>query len=106
VAGGRVLANVCAALLPNGVVAACGLAAGMEFPATVAPFILRGVSLLGIDSVYRPRNERLDAWRELAELVDPARLEEMIQEIPLSDAVDAARRLLDGEIRGRVVVRI
>ncbi|ACI51984.1 quinone oxidoreductase, YhdH/YhfP family [Gluconacetobacter diazotrophicus PA1 5] len=106
VAGGVVLANVCAAMLPDGVVTACGLAAGMDFPATVAPFILRGVTLVGIDSVMCPRARRLDAWRRLADLIDPAILEKMVTEIPLTDAPARAAALLDGHVRGRIVVRL
>lgn len=106
VAGGVVLANVCAAMLPDGVVAACGLAADMAFPATVAPFILRGVTLVGIDSVMCPRPRRVEAWRRLAELIDPARLESMVSEIPLAEVPQTAAALLDGGVRGRVVVRV
>ncbi|GAA4501791.1 oxidoreductase [Gluconacetobacter aggeris] len=106
VAGGVVLANVCAAMLPNGAVTACGLAADMAFPATVAPFILRGVTLVGIDSVMCPRPQRIEAWRRLAELTDPTRLESMVTEIALADVPQAAAALLDGRMRGRIVVRI
>ncbi|MBB2205478.1 acrylyl-CoA reductase (NADPH) [Gluconacetobacter takamatsuzukensis] len=106
VAGGAVLANVCAAMLPEGVVTACGLAAGMDFPATVAPFILRGVTLVGIDSVMCPHARRVEAWRRLAELTDPQRLDSMVTEIPLTDVPQTAAALLDGEVRGRVVVSI
>ncbi|MFW7268023.1 MDR family oxidoreductase [Gluconacetobacter sp. Hr-1-5] len=106
VAGGVVLANICAAMLPDGVVTACGLAAGMDFPATVAPFILRGVTLVGIDSVMCPQPRRLEAWRRLAELVDPTRLESMVSEITLADVPQTAAALLDGGVRGRVVVKI
>ncbi|ACI51446.1 quinone oxidoreductase, YhdH/YhfP family [Gluconacetobacter diazotrophicus PA1 5] len=105
VAGGAVLANVCAAMLPDGVVTACGLAAGMDFPTTVAPFILRGVTLVGIDSVMCPRPRRLAAWRRLAELIDPAKLEAMVTEIPLADAPATATALLDGKVRGRIILR-
>lgn len=106
VAGGAVLANVCAAMLPNGVVTACGLAADMAFPATVAPFILRGVTLVGIDSVMCPRPQRLEAWRRLAELTDATRLESMVTEIQLADVPQAAAAQLDGRMHGRIVVRI
>ncbi|GEB37774.1 alcohol dehydrogenase [Gluconacetobacter liquefaciens] len=105
VAGGVVLANICAAMLPEGVVTACGLAAGMDFPATVAPFILRGVTLVGIDSVMCPQPRRLEAWRRLAELIDPEKLEAMVNEIALADVPQTAAALLDGGVRGRVVVR-
>jgi acrylyl-CoA reductase (NADPH) len=106
VAGGVVLANVCASMAYGGVVTACGLAADMSFPSTVAPFILRGVTLVGIDSVMCPRNTRLAAWSRLAELIDPSKLEAMASEIALDDTVRAASSLLDGKIRGRVVVRV
>ncbi|MBB2197249.1 MAG: MDR family oxidoreductase [Gluconacetobacter sp.] len=106
VAGGVVLANICAAMLPEGVVTACGLAAGMDFPATVAPFILRGVTLVGIDSVMCPYPRRLEAWRRLAELIDPEKLEAMVSEIALADVPQTAAALLDGGVRGRVVVHV
>ncbi len=106
VAGGVVLANICAAMLPEGVVTACGLAAGMDFPATVAPFILRGVTLVGIDSVMCPQPRRLEAWRRLAELIDPEKLEAMVSEIALADVPQTAAALLDGGVRGRVVVHV
>ncbi|MFT8643126.1 MDR family oxidoreductase [Gluconacetobacter sp.] len=106
VAGGVVLANICAAMLPEGVVTACGLAAGMDFPATVAPFILRGVMLVGIDSVMCPQPRRLEAWRRLAELIDPEKLEAMVSEIALADVPQTAAALLNGGVRGRVVVHV
>lgn len=106
VVGGEVLANVCAAMRYRGTVAACGLAGGMSLPATVAPFILRGVTLAGIDSVMCPREERLEAWRRLACDLDPNLLAEVIQDIPLADAIPAAERLIAGTIRGRVVVPV
>lgn len=105
VAGGAILAAVCASMLPYGVVTACGLAAGMDFPATVAPFILRGVTLVGIESVNCPNAERRAAWSALAELVDQDLLEEMTSEIPFSEVVSKAERLLAGKVRGRVVVK-
>ena len=106
VAGGVVLANICAAMLPEGVVTACGLAAGMDFPATVAPFILRGVTLVGIDSVMCPYPRRREAWRRLAELIDPEKLEAMVSEIALADVPQTAAALLEGGVRGRVVVHV
>lgn len=106
VAGGQMLAAVCASILPNGVVAACGLAAGMAFPATVAPFILRGITLLGIESVYCPKAERLAAWQDLATLLDVEKLKTLTTEIPLAQAPAQAAALLDGTIRGRVVVNV
>jgi len=106
VAGGHVLANVCAAMQYRGVVAACGLAAGMAFPATVAPFILRGVTLVGVDSVMAPKSDRLEAWRRLATDLDVTKLETLINEVPLEDVITEAPRLLAGQIRGRIVVPV
>ena len=102
--GSHTLANVCASIKYGGVVTACGLAQGMDFPATVAPFILRGISLMGIDSVMRPKADRIEAWQRLSELVEAQYLDAISQEIPLSKAVANAEALLKGEIRGRVVV--
>ena len=102
--GSHTLANVCASIKYGGVVTACGLAQGMDFPATVAPFILRGISLMGIDSVMRPKADRIEAWQRLSELVESQYLDTISQEVPLSDAVANAEALLKGEIRGRVVV--
>lgn len=106
VAGGAVLAALCASMKYQGVVTACGLAAGMDFPATVAPFILRGVTLVGIDSVHCPKEERLAAWQQLAQLIDPEKLNSIITELSLSEVKKAASDLLDGEIRGRILVRL
>lgn len=106
VAGGQVLANVCASMKYRGVVAACGLAAGMGFPATVAPFILRGVTLAGVDSVMCPREERLEAWKRLARDLDPALLDALTERISLSDVIPVAGKLLAGQIRGRVIVPV
>ncbi len=106
VAGGQLLANVCAAMRYRGVVTACGLAAGMSWPASVAPFILRGVTLVGIDSVMAPFAERVQAWRRLAQDLDLALLESLIREIELDDAIGVAAELLEGRVRGRVAVRI
>ena len=106
VAGGKMLAAVCASMQPSGVVAACGLAAGMDLPATVAPFILRGVILAGVDSVYCSQSERLAAWQDLAALTDSAKLESVTTEISLSQAVSEAEKLLNGQVKGRVVVKV
>lgn len=106
VAGGQVLANVCAGMKYRGVVAACGLAAGMDFPATVAPFILRGVTLCGVDSVMAPKQERLEAWNRLSEDLDTGLLDSMITEIPFTDAIEGASQLLEGKVRGRIVVPV
>ena len=104
--GGTTLANVCASLRYRGLVAACGLAQGLDFPATVAPFILRGVTLYGIDSVRAPQAERNAAWQRLARDLDRQKLREIATEIPLPNAIAAAHDLLAGKIRGRVVVNV
>lgn len=104
--GSHTLANVCASMKYRGTVAACGLAQGMDFPSSVAPFILRGVTLAGVDSVMAPRAERLEAWRRLAQELDATKLELMTHEIGLGDVVDTAAALLEGRVRGRVVVDV
>lgn len=104
--GSHTLANVCAEMRYGGVVAACGLAQGMDFPATVAPFILRGVTLAGIDSVMRPLEDRIEAWDRLAALINHDMLSEISEEIGLSDVVSTAGELLKGNVRGRVVVDV
>jgi acrylyl-CoA reductase (NADPH) len=104
--GSHTLANVCASTKYRGAVAACGLAQGMDFPSSVAPFILRGVTLAGVDSVMAPRAERLEAWRRLAQDLDVAKLELMTHEIGLGEAVATAAALLEGRVRGRVVVDV
>ncbi|MCP1214222.1 oxidoreductase [Acetobacter okinawensis] len=106
VVGGQVLASVCASMKPQGVVAACGLAGGMDFPATVAPFILRGVTLVGIDSVMCPQPVRRQAWARLAEQVNKTLLAGLTRVIPLSDVPALATKLLDGKVRGRIVVEV
>lgn len=104
--GSHTLANVCASTRYGGTVACCGLAGGMDFPATVAPFILRGVTLAGIDSVMAPKALRLEAWSRLARDLDIAKLEMITQEIGLADVIDTAAKLMDGKVRGRVVVDV
>ena len=104
--GSTVLANVLSMTRYGGAVAACGLAGGMDLPTSVAPFILRGVCLLGIDSVMAPIALRRDAWKRLETDLDRAKLAAMATEIPLSMVPDAARRLLAGEAKGRIVVKI
>ncbi|MCL6264487.1 oxidoreductase [Craterilacuibacter sp. RT1T] len=106
VVGSHTLANICATTKYRGVVTACGLAGGMDFPATVAPFILRGVTLVGIDSVMCPRPERLEAWRRLGTDLDISKLEMISTEISLAEAIPYAFKLINGEIRGRVIVDI
>ena len=104
--GSHTLANACAQTRYGGVVAACGLAQGADFPATVMPFILRGVTLAGIDSVLAPLHKRQQAWDRLALDLEPAMLESMIDEVPLAQAVKKAGELMAGRVRGRVVVKI
>jgi acrylyl-CoA reductase (NADPH) len=104
--GSQTLANVCAQIKYRGTVAACGLAGGMDFPSTVAPFILRGVTLAGVDSVMCPRAIRLKAWQRLATDLDVGKLALITQEVALSDAIPLARKLLEGQVRGRVVVKV
>ncbi|MCB1926767.1 MAG: oxidoreductase [Rhodocyclaceae bacterium] len=106
VVGSHTLANVCASTRYRGVVTACGLAGGMDFPATVAPFILRGVTLVGIDSVMCPRVDRLEAWRRLGSDLDVSKLELISHEIGLAEAIPTASKLIAGEIRGRVIVDV
>ncbi|MBF6170145.1 acrylyl-CoA reductase (NADPH) [Nocardia blacklockiae] len=104
--GSHTLANVCAQVRYDGAVAACGLAQGMDFPATVAPFILRGVTLLGIDSVRAAKPRRLDAWTRLARDIDSAALDSIAAEITLGETIAAADRLVAGTVRGRFVVDV
>ncbi len=106
VVGGQVLANVCASMKYRGTVAACGLAGGMGLPATVAPFILRGVTLAGVDSVMCPIEERRAAWARLARDLDPSLLESMTRRVSLAEAIPLAGKFLSGEVRGRVIVPI
>jgi acrylyl-CoA reductase (NADPH) len=106
VVGSHVLANLCASMKYGGVVAACGLAGGMDLPATVAPFILRGVTLAGIDSVMAPRDLRIEAWRRLATDLDLYRLAVMAKEVGLAEAIPLAAELLEGKVRGRLVVDV
>lgn len=103
-AGSHTLVNVCAGIQYGGVVAACGLAQGMDFPATVLPFILRGVTLAGIDSVMRPIEDRLQAWQRLANILDADTLDAISTDISLTDAVKVAEDLIAGKVRGRVIV--
>jgi acrylyl-CoA reductase (NADPH) len=90
----------------RGAIAACGLAAGMDLPSSVAPFILRGVCLLGIDSVMCPIELRQQAWARLATDLDHTKLSEITQEIPLDQVIDAGAKVLAGQVRGRIVVKI
>ncbi|MFP5307076.1 MAG: MDR family oxidoreductase [Gammaproteobacteria bacterium] len=104
--GSHTLANACAQTRYGGAVAACGLAQGMDFPASVAPFILRGVSLLGIDSVMAPKPRRLAAWERLARDLDIAALDVIATEIGLAQAIPVAADLLADKLRGRIVVDV
>ncbi len=104
--GSHTLANVCATTRYRGTVTCCGLAGGMDFPATVAPFILRGVTLAGVDSVMAPKALRLEAWSRLARDLDIAKLETITQEIGLGEVIETAGKLMDGKVRGRVVVDV
>jgi len=104
--GSHTLANACATTKYRGAVAACGLAQGMDFPASVAPFILRAVTLYGIDSVMAPQAVRVEAWQRLGRDLDIARLDTITREIGLGEAIATAGDLLDGKVRGRVVVDV
>ena len=104
--GSATLANACAQTRYGGAVAACGLAQGADFPATVMPFILRGVALLGVDSVMAPKAKRLKAWERLASDLDIGLLDLIGHEVNLAGAIGAASDIMDGKIRGRVVVDV
>ena len=103
--GSHTLANALAQTRYGGVVAACGLAQGMDLPTSVMPFILRGVTLAGVDSVMAPLPKRQRAWDRLAKDLDLALLETMIEEVPLEGAIAKAHELMEGKVRGRVVVK-
>jgi acrylyl-CoA reductase (NADPH) len=104
--GSHTLANACAQTRYRGLIAACGLAQGMDFPASVAPFILRGISLLGVDSVMAPRELREPAWNRLARDLDPTALERISKVIGLGEVVAAAQEIVSGKVRGRIVVDV
>jgi len=105
--GSHTLANACAAMRYGGVVTACGLAQGMDLPASVAPFILRGVTLAGVDSVYAPMAQRQAAWADLAASLPGETIDAMAQEVPLAQALDYAAPLLAGKLpHGRVLIRV
>lgn len=105
-AGSHTLANVCASLKYGGVVAACGLAQGMDLPTTVMPFILRGITLAGIDSVMRPTVDRIEAWDRLATILEAGIFDDIAKEISLEETIETAEKLIAGKVRGRVVVNI
>ena len=104
--GSTTLANLLAQTRTGGAIAACGLAGGMDLPASVAPFILRGVALLGVDSVMCPAARRREAWSRLSRDLDPAKLAAMTTTIPLEGVIDTAAAILAGKVRGRVVVEV
>jgi len=104
--GSHTLANACAQTKSDGAVAACGLAQGMDFPSTVAPFILRGVTLYGINSVTVPRGKRIAAYEQLSKLLDLKILDEISHEISLVDSIEYAQRLMAGNVRGRLIVDV
>jgi acrylyl-CoA reductase (NADPH) len=104
--GSHTLANVLASTKYGGTVACCGLAQGMDLPTSVAPFILRGITLAGIDSVMRPLAHRVEAWRRLGGLLSPLQLEAITRPIDLTQSISVAEDLLAGKIRGRVVVNV
>ncbi len=104
--GSTTLANVLSMTRQRGAIAACGLAGGMDLPTTVAPFILRGVALLGIDSVMCPLERRREAWKRLESDLDRAKLAAMTHEIGLADVLTVAPHILDGQVRGRLVVKV
>ncbi len=104
--GSHTLANACSQTKYRGTVTACGLAQGADFPSTVMPFILRGVSLLGIDSVMCPKGPRMAAWDRLAKDLDPSLLDVIGAEVGLSGAIQAGHDIIDGKIRGRVLVDV
>jgi acrylyl-CoA reductase (NADPH) len=104
--GSHTLANACASTRYGGTVAACGLAQGMDFPATVAPFILRGVALVGVDSVMAPKAMREEAWSRLASDLDPSKLASIARRIALAETIGMAPQILAGSVRGRLVVDV
>lgn len=104
--GSHTLVNALAQTRYGGVVAACGLAQGMDLPGSVAPFILRGVRLIGVDSVMAPKQRRIAAWQRLASDLPKDALERITQEIPLADALTKAHDIIEGKVRGRVVVNV
>jgi len=104
--GSHTLANVLSMTRYGGAIAACGLAQGMDLPTSVAPFILRGVALLGIDSVMAPKALRLEAWKRIGRDLDAAKLASIATTIDFEGIIDAAHDIIDGKIRGRVVVKM
>jgi acrylyl-CoA reductase (NADPH) len=104
--GSHTLANICASIQYGGTVAACGLAQGMDLPATVMPFILRGITLAGVDSVMRPIADRETAWQRLADIIEPEMFDDIATEMTLDGVIQGANDLMAGNIRGRIVVKV
>ncbi|PHM55875.1 acrylyl-CoA reductase (NADPH) [Xenorhabdus sp. KK7.4] len=104
--GSHTLANICACTAYGGTVAACGLAQGMDFNSTVAPFILRGITLAGIDSVMRPYEDRINAWKRISSIIDARLLDKISSEISLDQVLSTIPTFMDGKIRGRIVVNL
>ncbi len=104
--GSFTLANICASIKYGGTVAACGLAQGYDFPATVMPFILRGIKLVGVDSVYCPMNERINAWKRLSDDLNLDHLEKMTKTVSLNDAMNAAENMLKNKTHGRIIIDV
>jgi acrylyl-CoA reductase (NADPH) len=104
--GSKTLANVLAGTSYGGAVAACGLAQGMDLPSSVAPFILRGVTLAGIESVYCPMPRRAKAWERLARDLDLAKLASGVKTVRLEDVLELGAQILKGQVKGRVVVDV
>ncbi len=103
--GSHTLCNACASVRYGGIVAACGMAQGMDMMSNVAPFILRGVTLKGVDSVMFPKMKRADIWQKAVQYLPLSKLEEMTAVYPLKDAINVAEKLLDGGVRGRAVIQ-
>jgi acrylyl-CoA reductase (NADPH) len=102
--GGQTLANVCGSIRYGGLVTACGMAGGLDLPTNVLPFILRGITLAGIDSVHAQHDRRVDAWQRLAGALPPDTLASLTETIELDAVPDTGRKLLAGSVRGRIVV--
>ena len=104
--GSKILANACASVIYGGGLVLCGLAQGFDFPTTVMPFILRGISLSGIDSVYCPLELRQEAWERLAKDIDLGKLQSISSLISLSEVLDNAKNMLAGDTKGRIVIDV
>lgn len=106
VLGSTPLVNICAQLHYGGIVAACGLARGMDFPASMAPFILRDITLAGVDSVLAPKEKRVRAWALLSQLITAEEIQKQVEVIDFDEVIDVAQKMIDGTIKGRYVVQI